>query len=123
VNHLGPDALTAGDSFQLFSTGGSGNFASITPALTSGLSWEFNPTTGVLSVVGAGAQPQLNFGRVGNNLVFTWTGDFKLQAQTNSLSVGISNNWVDYPGGGTSGISVPIDLTSGTVFFRLVSTP
>jgi autotransporter-associated beta strand protein len=124
VSHLGPEALAAGDSFQLFNIGGSGNFASITPALTGGFSWEFNPATGVLSVTGPGNQPQLGFEKIGNNLVFSWTvTGFKLQAQTNSLNVGISNNWVDYPNGATSGVSVPIDQGNSTVFFRLISTP
>ncbi|MGA2748936.1 MAG: hypothetical protein ABSG59_09190 [Verrucomicrobiota bacterium] len=45
---------------------------------------------------------------------------FKLQAQTNSISVGISTNWADYPGGGTSPVTVAIDGTTETVFFRLV---
>jgi hypothetical protein len=39
------------------------------------------------------------------------------------MDVGISNNWGDYPGGGTSGLTVPINPAQGTVFFRLVSTP
>jgi hypothetical protein len=65
----------------------------------------------------------LNFTHTGNSIQFSWTGSFKLQAQTNSLSVGLSTNWMDYPGGGTSPVTVPIGVTNGTVFFRLVSTP
>lgn len=121
VNNIGPDAMVQGNSFQLFNIGGTGNFTSITPALPLPLSWSFNPATGVLSV--AGPQPTLNFVNNGNNLTFSWVNGggntFKLQAQTNSLS----GNWFDYPGGGTSGVSVPIDRTQGDVFFRLVSTP
>ncbi len=44
-------ALTNGQSFQIFSSGGTGNFASITPAPGGGLLWSFNPTNGVLSAV------------------------------------------------------------------------
>jgi autotransporter-associated beta strand protein len=125
VNNLGPDALVQGNSFQLFSIGGSGNFTSITPALPLPLSWNFNPATGVLSV--SGPQPTLNFVNNGGSLTFSWVNGggntFKLQAQTNSIDVGISTNWFDYPGGGTSGVTVPVDRSQGTLFFRLVSTP
>lgn len=118
VSNIGPDSLMQGHSFQLFSTGGAGNFSSITPPLTGGLSWSFDPTTGILSV--AGPQPQLTFGRSGGNIVFSWAGTgFRLQAQTNAITTGISNNWSDYPGGGTSPVVVPIDAANGTVFFRL----
>jgi hypothetical protein len=72
-----------------------------------------------ISVIGT---PTLNFTQAGNSIQFSWTGSFKLQSQTNSLSVGITANWTDYPGG-VSGVIVPIALTNETVFFRLVSTP
>lgn len=123
VNNVGPDALVQGNSFQLFNTGGTGNFTSITPALPLPLAWNFNPATGMLSVTGP--QPTLNYVNNGNSLTFSWLNGggytFKLQAQTNSIDVGISNNWGDYPGGGTSGVTVPINPAQGTVFFRLVS--
>src|SRR5262249_25662644 len=50
VSNLGPSALVGGETFQLFNIGGSGNFTSINPPLTGGLSWNFNPATGILSV-------------------------------------------------------------------------
>ena len=56
-----------------------------------------------------------------NSLQFSWAGDFKLQSQSNSLDVGISTNWGDYPDGGSSPVTVSIDAANGTVFFRLVS--
>jgi len=69
--------------------------------------------------------PTLNFTLTGgDNLQFSWDtsfGNYKLQSQTNGLSVGLTTNWVDYPGGGTSPVTVPIDAMNGTVFFRLVS--
>ena len=68
-------------------------------------------------------KPTLNVTQDGNNLQFSWTGSYKLIAQTNSLNVGISNNWVDYDGGGNSPVTVPIDATRGTVFFGLTPTP
>jgi hypothetical protein len=69
----------------------------------------------------------LNFVNSGNSVTFNWVNGggytFKLQAQTNNAPAGLSKNWFDYPGGGNSGVSVPIDRAQGTVFFRLVSTP
>jgi len=65
--------------------------------------------------------PTLGFTRSGNALQFSWDGSFKLQAQTNGVQIGISTNWSDYPGGGSSPITAPVDPANGTVFFRLVS--
>jgi len=61
----------------------------------------------------------LGMSQSGSTLTFTWTGTFKLQSQTNSLSGGLTTNWFDYPGGSTSGVSVSINPTNPTVFFRL----
>jgi autotransporter-associated beta strand protein len=66
------------------------------------------------------APPKLNFTPNGNNLRLSWTGSFKLQAQTNSLN---GTNWADYPGGGTSPVTITIDPANASVFFRLVSVP
>jgi hypothetical protein len=122
VSNLGPESLAGGDSFQLFNTGGSGNFSSITPPLTGTLSWSFNPANGVLTVLDS--RPTLGFARVGNSLQFSWSGSgFKLQSQTNSLNSGLGANWFDYPGGGSSPVNAPIDANQATVFFRLISTP
>ena len=52
---------------------------------------------------------------------FSWDdtgGPFSLEAQTNTLSVGLSTIWAPYPNG-TNGVSVPIDPANPTVFFRL----
>jgi len=35
--------------------------------------------------------------------------------------VGLGTNWVDYPGGGTNPVDVPIDRLNKAVFFRLFS--
>jgi fibronectin-binding autotransporter adhesin len=118
VQNMG-GALQAGDTFQIFSTAGFGDFTSIIGSPGTGLSWSFDPNTGVLSVVGEGES--LNVVQTGNNLEFSWTDPaFKLQAQTNSLSTGLSGNWGDYPGGNTSPVNVTIDPAQGTVFFRLI---
>jgi autotransporter-associated beta strand protein len=114
--------LQAGDSFAVFSASNpQGNFASIAGSPGAGLAWSFNPATGILSVVADVGQPTLNVAQTGNALEFTWSGAFKLQAQTNSLSTGLSGNWGDYPGGNSSPVNVTIDPAQGTVFFRLIN--
>jgi hypothetical protein len=46
---------------------------------------------------------------------------WQLQAQTNSVSIGISNNWVNVGGStGTNKVIIPINLANGCVFYRLV---
>ncbi len=114
--------LLAGDTFQIFNVGShTGNFASISGSPGINLNWSFNPTNGVLSVVGtSGTAPTLNVAQAGNTLTFSWTdATYKLQSQTNSLSAGLGVNWSDYPGGGTSPVGVTINPANATVFFRL----
>lgn len=121
VNNLA-GTLAAGQSYTLFSaTTHNGTFASFSPATPgAGLSWSF--ANGVLSVITTPVgQPTLSVSQSGNTLTFSWTGAFKLQAQTNSLSVGIANNWGDYPGGGSSPVNVTLDPATGSVFFRLIN--
>jgi hypothetical protein len=61
---------------------------------------------------------------VGNQLQISWPSDhtgWRLQAQTNSLSVGISTNWVSVPGSAsTNSISLPLNPANPAVFLRLV---
>jgi hypothetical protein len=125
VNNLA-GTLAAGQSFPLFSAASSsGNFSSITPATPGeGLEWEFNPTSGTLSVVSTVVTPPtMQFVSTSTNtLVVSWEGSgFQLQAQTNSVGVGLSTNWGNYPGGTGSPVIVPIDPANGSVFLRLVS--
>jgi autotransporter-associated beta strand protein len=121
VTNLG-SALAVGDKFTLFSrpllngsaltiTGGNATW-------TNNLAVDGSITvTAVTSVT----PPTLTFSHSGSGgLQFSWTGSFKLQSQTNSIS---RNNWADYPAGGTSPVTVPIDVTKGSVLFRLVSAP
>jgi hypothetical protein len=62
-----------------------------------------------------------------NNLYLTWPVNhigWQLQAQTNGVSVGISNNWVNVVGSTTTNqVVVPIDPANGTVFYRLLYNP
>jgi hypothetical protein len=74
--------------------------------------------------------PTLTYTNLGNgSLKFSWSDSldiFKLQWQTNFLNVGLTPNWQDYPGGGTSPVTVPIirtNATASTAFFRLLAVP
>ena len=114
VANIGINALTAGDTFTVFPPGGSGSFSSIVsdPGVTVGFA------DGVVTVLSAGG-PTLDYTVLGGGVIqFSWTGAFKLQSQTNSLGVGLSNNWVDYPD-----TSNPVNVTNdGSIpasFFRL----
>ncbi|HEX3628054.1 MAG TPA: LamG-like jellyroll fold domain-containing protein [Verrucomicrobiae bacterium] len=64
------------------------------------------------------------FATTNNQLALSWPSDhvgWQLQVQANSVSVGLSTNWVDLPGSaGTNQVFVPINLTNGSVFYRLV---
>jgi autotransporter-associated beta strand protein len=111
--------LAAGNTSNLFSASGTklNNFSSVVllpadPLLIP----SFDPATGVLTLNSA-APPTLTFTNLGGSLEFSWTGGGTLQAQTNSLSVGLGTNWVDYPG--SSPVTVPVDSANGSVFFRV----
>jgi autotransporter-associated beta strand protein len=54
-----------------------------------------------------------------NSITFTWVANSKLQSATNS----ITGPWFDYPDGGASGVTVPIDPANKSVFFRLAPLP
>ncbi len=63
--------------------------------------------------------PTLVYARSGNVLTLSWAdASYHLQSQTNPISVGISQNWGNYPD-----LSNPISVTNNpanpTVFFRL----
>lgn len=68
-NLAGTPAL--GQSYQLFNAAASsGNFRSITPQLTNGLRWRFDPASGVLSAVSTASQPDFaDVGLSGANVV------------------------------------------------------
>jgi hypothetical protein len=119
VYNLGTNALVVGDTFTVFPPGGANNFSSIVsdPEVT------FSFTDGVLTVASVGPvlSPNLDFVNLGGGVLqFSWTGAFKLQYQTNSASVGLRTNWVDYPD-----TSNPVNVTNDPAIpaslFRLKS--
>lgn len=124
VTNIGP-ALQVGDTFQLFATGVIGITATLpTVDTVNGVTYTWNnniSSSGSVQVASVTpiAAPTLGVLQSGNSLTFSWTGPFKLQSQTNSLSVGVSSNWGNYPGGSTSPVVVTINPANPTVFFRL----
>ena len=118
----GATPLAAGDTLDLFNwTGGVAGVFGATQ-LPSEYSWDLSQLAvdGTVRVTGVNLRPTLSVTQVGDALQISWTGaGYKLQAQTNRLSVGLSGNWADFPGGGTSPVTVPVDPANGTVFFRV----
>ena len=73
--------------------------------------------TDTLVITGAATRPTLSYQFVNQQLIFNWTGIATLQVQTNASGVGV--NWVDYEGGGTPPVTVPVNPAKPGVFFRL----
>lgn len=75
------------------------------------------PTTGT----------NITWGVTNGTLYLSWPSSYtgyQLQAETNSLSVGITNDWVNMSGSTTTNmVSFPINITNGSVFYRLIYTP
>jgi autotransporter-associated beta strand protein len=112
--------VQAGDAFRVFSANDySGSFSSVSGA---GVSWVL--TNGVLAALSGESvgQPTLAMSRSDNTLTFTWSGSYKLQAQTNAAGIQIgSSNWLDYPNGSTSPATATVNTANPSVFFRLRS--
>jgi len=117
--------LTNGQTFQLFSVSGTktGSFTSITPALTGGQAWSFNPTNGVLSVVTTPANypTNLSFSVSNGTLSLTWpVTHLGWVAQSNSSGLASPGNWFDIPASSNAtSLNVSPDSTRTNVFYRL----
>ncbi len=122
--------LQAGDTFTLFSAPGySGSFTLVSQTPGQVVTWNTANLTanGSISVatVGSLTPPSMTNSVSGNTITLNWPADYLgwvLQLQTNSLSTGLSSNWVDVPGSGAStSATVTIDPVNPTVFIRLRS--
>jgi len=92
--------INAANLSPLFYRVGVGNYIAPTNPPPPTMTWQFNAGTRTLHI--------------------NWIGTgFRLQAQTNSLGVGLTTNWFDYPGGTTSPVTVPVDPGQRSVFYRL----
>jgi hypothetical protein len=66
----------------------------------------------------------ITFSVVGNQLNLQWPASYigwVLQGQTNSSTIGISNNWVNVPGSqNTNQMFIPVNPLNPAVFYRLL---
>lgn len=98
----------------------------ITPAPAAGLVWDLNPlevlTNLTLKVT---SQPFLTNDITSTNITFNWPANvvgWRLEVQTNDLSVGINTNWATVGSSWrTNQVVVPIVSTNPTVFYRLAN--
>jgi autotransporter-associated beta strand protein len=121
--------LAVNDTFKLFAAGAyAGAFTNvISETLGQVVTWDLSSlrANGTVRVATAVAVPvSITSSTSGGVLSLGWPMDqtgWLLQAQTNSLAVGISTNWVTVPGSAaTNQVSFPITSTNGSVFFRLL---
>jgi pectate lyase len=127
VTNLG-GTLAASDCFKLFdATSYSGTFTTVTlPTLTGNLFWTnrlaLDGTIAVLSPVNT---TPTNIAAVvnGNTLHLSWPADhigWRLEAQTNTLALGLGTNWFTISGTSvTNYFQLPIDPFNGSVCLRL----
>lgn len=128
VTNIG-GTLAAGASFQILNTPFlTGAFSSFTlPALSGNLYWNTNElyTTGTIVVSSpvTTTPTNLSVGVTGNGLVVSWPNShigWTLQVQTNSLSAGLNDAWIDVPGSAaTNQMTFPVNPANPTVFYRL----
>jgi hypothetical protein len=129
VTNIGPASFTGSTVFHLFSSAvNTAGFAAITlPPSTSSLQVNNNlAVDGTLVIVSLVNTTPTNLTSVvnGGNLELSWPADhtgWRLQVQTNSLSVGIYTNWVDVTGSTTvNSVTNPINPANGSVFYRMI---
>jgi autotransporter-associated beta strand protein len=126
LSNLG-GAITASNAFKLFNANSyRGAFAAITPASPGqGLAWNTNTlvTDGTLRVVSTSPVTITNT-TSGSLFTLFWLADhigWRLQVQTNSISVGLGTNWLNVPNSiATNQMTFTLDPTAGCVFYRLI---
>jgi autotransporter-associated beta strand protein len=122
--------IANGTTFQLFNQPVTG-FSSVTlPSGGGAYSWNNNlSVNGTITLASGGAvntsPVSLGTSLSGKNLTLSWPSNhlgWRLEVQTNSLSVGSNkNNWFTVAGSTTvTSVPVTIDPTAPTVFYRLV---
>jgi hypothetical protein len=120
--------ITGANTYQLFEGALAGSFANIILPTQPGVTWNtanLNVNGTITAMATVNATPiDLAFALTGNGLDISWPGDhtgWRLEGQTNSVNVGITDNWVTVSGSAsTNRVVVPFDPANGTVFYRLV---
>lgn len=126
VTNLGP-TLVVGDTFTLFNQAvTNGNTWKVTGGLAAGLGWTNKlAANGTIQVVQSFATYSTNISYTvsGSTLTISWPATHQgwlLQAQTNTLGLGLSTNWATITGT-DSVISTNLPMVPGnpSVFYRL----
>lgn len=131
LNITASPALTTSDEFPLFSSSSyDGAFIEIIPAAPApGLAWDTSTLAidGTLRITTSTVNvnpTNLTFSVSGGEVELSWPEShvgWRLQAQTNSINVGISDNWFTVPGSSsTNRVILAVDPANGTVFYRMV---
>jgi autotransporter-associated beta strand protein len=121
-------SVSAGQTFKLFNAASrTGNFSAVTGV--PGVTWNFNPTNGVLTALNTAALNSTNLvaSVSSTNLTLSWPADhtgWTLMQQTNHLNLGISmntNDWMRLPGSSTTNsVAIPILPNMPGGYYRLV---
>jgi autotransporter-associated beta strand protein len=135
VTNIG-STLHVGDTFKLFRATStlSGSFSAVNFAPTDGnnMAYTFADNTAVdgsitvLSVTNAVNTTPTNITYTfdGNQITLSWPADhigWRLQAQTNSTSVGLTATWFDVAGSTTTNqVIMPVAPANGCVFYRMI---
>lgn len=121
---------SAAQSTGLVSSGVANSVPAIVPAsytvtaIYTGDGTYIGSTNSLVVVGGPNTTPtNITSSKAGNQLTLSWPADhtgWKLQSQTNSLSVGITSTWHDVPGSSaTNQMVFTLDPANPCVFFRL----
>jgi len=125
-------SLTGSNVFQLFSGALSGSFTTVTTPSISGVTFDTTKlnVNGTVTVVASAVNTtptNITVSVAGGSMTLSWPADhigWRLQAQTNALSVGLrmpTNLWFDVTdSAATNQVIMPIAATNGAVFFRMV---
>jgi hypothetical protein len=125
VTNIGPTIFN-GSVFKLFSVPVTG-FGSVT--LPAGYGWNNKlDVDGTIELTSGGTvntnPPTVMSSTSGSTLTLNWPAShtgWSLQVQTNTLAVGISNNWLTVPGSSSANTAViNIDPAAPAVFYRLI---
>jgi autotransporter-associated beta strand protein len=126
---LSGDSLASGDSFKLFDAESfAGGFSEIQPASPGfGLAWDTSTLAmdGALRVRAVAiASPAMSQSMTGGQVELSWPVDhtgWRLLAQTNDVSVGLSTNWFYVVGSrDTNRMFQFLSSDVGTVFYKMV---
>jgi hypothetical protein len=124
--------ITGTNTFQLFSGALSQNFANVITQSLAGVTWDLSQLTvnGSVTLTGpasVGPDPtptEIAVSLANGELTLSWPEThlgWRLQVQTNSLGVGLSDNWVDVDGSAEdTSVTVPVGDEEQAVFYRMI---